>query len=38
MADLVLPFSELTSNPKQFIDDWSKHYDYGMEDYYSKNK
>ena len=37
MADLVLPFSELTSNPKQFIDDWSKHYDYGMEDYYSKN-
>lgn len=37
MADLVLSFSELTSNPKQFIDDWSKHYDYGMEDYYSKN-
>lgn len=37
MADLIIPFSELAFNPKQFIEDWSNHYDYGMEDYYSNN-
>ena len=37
MPDLIIPFSELAFNPKQFIEDWSNHYDYGMEDYYSEN-
>ena len=37
MPDLIISFSELAFNPKQFIEDWSSHYDYGMEDYYSKN-
>jgi len=37
MPDLIISFSELAFNPKQFIEDWSNHYDYGMEDYYYKN-
>ena len=28
---------DILSNPKRFVNEWSKLYDYGMEDVYSSN-